>query len=203
MNEKVNSNKIKTALMHNFIFVRGYIGGTEISVPFGIADCLFIKKKNPTDIIEIEIKISKADILNEFKCKHNKHFMMDKEQEGRQGIYNTSPNKYYFCVPEELVDFTKEILTKYEKTKYGIISYKEVWRTIKSKKVRELLLEESIQIVKSALNIRPKEKIDKEVIEEYKRRIELRNVYFVNTLMRQVYFNLDKASRKIYKSLEE
>jgi len=200
MNERINSNKIKCALMHNFVFSRGYIGSTEIYSGFGIADTIFIKKKNPKDVVEIEIKISKADLIGEFKHKQNKHTMIEKEQ---CSYHAWQANKYYFCVPLELVEFTKELLTKYNKSKYGIIAYQEIWRPIKSKKVERLELEESVQIVKSALNLRPKEIIPKEVFDTYKQSIELRNNYLVNTLMRQVYFSLDKASMKIYRPMEK
>ena len=110
-----NSYQIKTALLKYFRFQRSMIVGTEINCGVsGIADVLAIND-NQSLSYEVEIKTSIADLRKDFKDKNFKHSSLNHDKR-----YN--PNYFYFCVPEELYEKSKEIIYSNNK-QYGIIIY--------------------------------------------------------------------------------
>lgn len=121
----MNSTKIKYALLQYFAFKRGYYCCTEFNYSGNISDVFCLDKKGK-EIIDIEVKISKQDFLNDFKKKEMKHKMFEKNfKEKYQHRYY--PNKFYFCVPKELTEYVKTYLTENNKTWYGIIEIDEVY----------------------------------------------------------------------------
>lgn len=122
------TNKIKTSLLNNYTFIKGELCCTELWDGFGIADFISVKKNIVT---EIEIKISVSDLYNELKktkeqwglnnnnngsCKHiTKHTIITNP------VY-PFPNKYYFCVPTEILPKTLEFAKKLNR-KYGVIEF--------------------------------------------------------------------------------
>jgi hypothetical protein len=109
------TNKIRTALLHYFIFKRCQkLTCTELSTYYSIADIISLSR---TYITEVEVKISLGDLKNELKKK--KHLIM------KEFYRITSlPNKYYFCFPFELLETFLPIIDIMN-DKYGILLYKE------------------------------------------------------------------------------
>lgn len=120
------SDKIKLELMKYFRFERDY----KLVCTEGIhlAD---VNAYNGTSLIEIEVKISKADFKKEFQT--------EKKESNRWKIYKHSnyaepkkhlaagyviPNRFYFCVPAKLAQWAADFL-KEKKSKYGLLSYDE------------------------------------------------------------------------------
>lgn len=113
--DKITAKHIKGALLHYFRFKRGWVPATEVTYGLSIADVMVY---NAVEIIEIEVKISKGDLLKEAvdenkKFKHGFSFST--------GHYK-KPNKFFFCVPTELVDITIEI-AKEINNNYGVLEY--------------------------------------------------------------------------------
>lgn len=73
---------------------------------------------SPESAIEIEVKVSKADLKNEFKSKSAKHYVYAHAKEETRHC----PNTFYFLVPSEMADFAKE-LVEAEGSKAGVLSY--------------------------------------------------------------------------------
>lgn len=59
---------------------------------------------------EVEIKISKADFKADFK-KKKKHIALKYKQYSH--TLDLTPNYFYYCVPEELVDSVKDLVPEY------------------------------------------------------------------------------------------
>lgn len=146
------TNNIKTSLLHYYGFGRGMYCCTELSYSLGDADIFVIPKfqndKPKTDeLIEVEVKISKSDLMNEFKedkyTKNNKYQTF----ESKNFIW-AMPNKFYICVPEDLVDFCKHQLDSHNRDYVGILMYRPHWS--KDSKGRWLNLEKSISVVRRA-----------------------------------------------------
>jgi len=118
------SDKIKTALMEYF----RYKNGMELVCSEGINNA-DINALNNEVLIEVEIKISKEDFKKEFKSSSKIFFLGCKERkhknyaEPEKCIRYIVPNKFYFCVPEELCDWAIEYL-KDKNPKYGLMLYK-------------------------------------------------------------------------------
>lgn len=149
----IDSTKIKYALLQHFGFKKGYYVCTELSYAAGIADVFCINKHiEKNDIIDIEIKISKADFLNDFKHKEFKHAMF-KNMIERNVYINNYPNRFYFCVPDYLTEFVEMYLKENKLDYYGLIEYKEVFTNIhnKDKELVSILDEDSLlRVVKPA-----------------------------------------------------
>lgn len=158
----MNSNDIKKALMRYFKKERNYLCATEvISTSRSVADVL---ADTGNRIIEVEVKISKSDLLKEFdefsdKRKTKWNLKYAKHQSLKEGIhYNTMKedyekrlwgyinfglvNQFYFCVPLELLEFTID-LVKEKNNKYGVMLYNtnDSERTIIVKKKAKIITE--------------------------------------------------------------
>lgn len=105
MGETLRTRRAKARLLKHYRFDKGYLVGQEVEQ----MDILAINKTE-TEMIEIEIKITKADLQNELHKR--KHLL-------RNPYY--TPNKYYFCVPHELKEATIEVINKLGHPEYGII----------------------------------------------------------------------------------
>jgi predicted RNase H-related nuclease YkuK (DUF458 family) len=144
------TNKIKAALLDFYIFQRSStIACTELWDGFSIADFIAIVNDK---IIEVEIKISVSDLKNELKKGREKYDwtiendsyvktnnkLITKHSIIESNIYYT-PNKFYFCVPEYMLQETIEFVNKLN-TKYGVIVFND-----KAK------IKDSLKIVKKAI----------------------------------------------------
>lgn len=89
---------------------------TELRTGLWIADVFGLGPRlpNPYNAIEIEVKISMADLRNDFKNKAQKHLMY------LDSVQNV-PNYMYFMVPPELVEQAQAFLAT-KNPKYGIIT---------------------------------------------------------------------------------
>ena len=114
--DKITSRHIKLALLEYFRYRRQFIVSTEVFTAGGIGD---IVAHNDKTYIEVEIKISKSDLYNELRNKKHKHNFCFKEYDN--GHYRV-PNKFYFCVPIDLVDKAKSLIKKLN-PKYGLMVY--------------------------------------------------------------------------------
>jgi hypothetical protein len=67
-------------------------------------------------IVEVEVKVSRADILAEFRNKKNKYAYYD-------SIQKFTPNYFYFCVPHDLGPEASQLIAeKYPKA--GVLVYR-------------------------------------------------------------------------------
>jgi hypothetical protein len=144
------TNCIKTALLDFYIFQRGAkLACTELWDGFSVADFIVLLKDV---VIEIEIKISLADLYNDVKkgkeCynyenyeKSNRKLVTKHEviSDGRNLYY--TPNRFYFCVPTNIVKETI-IFAKTLNSKYGVIEF-----------ITDARLKHSIKVVKRANNL--------------------------------------------------
>lgn len=164
--------KMKCALLHYLRFKRQCFVATEVNYGLGIADILYIPKKDKR-IYEVECKISKSDFLNEWKKKEHKHFVLSKCSE--------AINYFYFCVTKDLEEFA---LGQIKDTPYGLLVYEEHW-VHKNKLQEKLLLEDSIVVIKNAKNLM---KEDNKYYEAMKNTICLRAMSEVATMYKeQIY----------------
>lgn len=106
---KVTALKIKHAVMCYFRFDRQWLCASECLN----SDVLAITDKG---IIEVEIKISKYDLWKG-EAKKDKH----KFPPQHWGYYS-NPNKFYICVPYDLLEEAKKWVEVTNK-KYGIIQH--------------------------------------------------------------------------------
>jgi hypothetical protein len=108
--------------MSFYRFKKGYLCCSELSYSQGIADVIAINDITG-EVIEIEIKISKSDLLNESKHKKEKH-----QKFVEAALYDETsdpiicPNKFYFAVPSYLIDDTKEYCLATNKD-YGVLEF--------------------------------------------------------------------------------
>lgn len=108
---KITSEDLKLALMQYYRFNYGYICTTEFRGADIIAD-------TGKEIIEVEVKISKEDLIEGEKAKKIKHFLYERGK-GKNRLH---PNKFLFCVPDYL---TEDALTwaKTLNSNYGVIQF--------------------------------------------------------------------------------
>lgn len=111
MIDTVTSFELKLGLLHYFRFERQWIAVDEFRGADVICD-------TGTKVIEVEIKISKNDLVNGERYKVLKHKAY---AEGKQ-YRRCHPNEYYFCVPWTLLDDAVEVVEKLNLA-YGIILF--------------------------------------------------------------------------------
>lgn len=110
MDYKITAFDLKLALLEYFRFKRQWICVDE----FRGADVVVDTGK---DVIEVEVKVSKSDLVNGERRKQWKH------QSYKRINYNRNcPNKFYFCVPQTLIDSAQKVCEKLN-PKYGIIAF--------------------------------------------------------------------------------
>lgn len=190
----MNANVLKTALLYNFGFKKNTICCTELCYQYGNADVFSIPKSfSPKlDTIEIEIKTTKNDLMNEFKIDNKKHIKYNAFSVG-ESLY--TPTKFYICVPENLVEFCKQKLLENNRDYVGIILYKP--KFLHSSKGKYISLEDSVSIIKKAkrLNILSSENY-KYFQDLMMNRLKNENVGFY----KEKTFNVNRYE-KVYESL--
>lgn len=108
INMEINSYNIRTILLNYYRFTRGYpCVGEVYTDSMEIADVLIDTKKF---MIEIEIKVDKYDLRIK-ESKKKKHKKLDKDR---------IVNKFFICVPTNLVEEAKQWIIK-TNPKYGLI----------------------------------------------------------------------------------
>lgn len=139
------TQKIKYCLLQQYGFKKGFYVCTELQYYFGIADVFCISKNyKKREFLDIEVKISKSDFLNDFKKKELKHRQF--KQLIEQSIDEAqTPMKFYFCVPHELTEFCLNYLIENKFDNYGLIEYYEIYNT---KGI--LLLDSCLKVIKKA-----------------------------------------------------
>ncbi len=112
---KISSFDLKLACMEQYRFNKGYVAVDECNSCDVIAD-------NGKEIIEVEVKISKYDLLNGEKKKTVKHSNYANADKKKRWMI---PNRYYFCVPSSLsalaIEYAKEL-----NPSYGVIQFDDV-----------------------------------------------------------------------------
>lgn len=117
---RITSHTIKTGLLAYYRFKCGAQAvSTELSTGIGIADIVVINRDS--EVIEIEVKTSKADLLKEATSKSIKHIIMERVSDPQiaipQSYVNARPHRFYFCVTEDLredaIEFTARLNPKY------------------------------------------------------------------------------------------
>lgn len=143
----MNSDEIKTKVLHYLRFHRKYpLIATEAGR----------KKKNNADvlacdfeeIVEVEVKISKADLRNDFKkIKHTRY---------KSARTHYTPNKFFFAVPNKLVE---EAIHLTQGTGYGVLEVSE-------KPLKGYTKESFIKVKKQALKLKDRycKKLEKEIL---------------------------------------
>lgn len=117
---------LKLALMEYFRFKRQWVCVDECLKADIVAD-------SGKHIIEVEVKVSKHDLLKGEERKRNKHRNYEEQWHGCK-----IPNKYYFCVPTELADIAVEYARKLN-PKYGVIVYNPLTEEVFTIKPAQLL----------------------------------------------------------------
>lgn len=107
----ITSHDLKLALMHYYRFNYGYVCAEECVK----ADILVDTGK---EIIEVEVKIGKGDLIEGEKAKALKHIAYIREQSYRRCY----PNKFLFCVPTELVN-EAVVWANRLNVNYGVIEF--------------------------------------------------------------------------------
>lgn len=111
MDYKTTSFDLKLALLQYFRFKRQWLCVDE----FHGADIIVDTGK---EIIEVEVKITKSDLINGERKKIRKHQLYQSEH----SYLLCRPNKFMFCVPEKIVGvalgWVKEI-----NERYGVIGF--------------------------------------------------------------------------------
>jgi hypothetical protein len=135
---EINAYNIRAILMYYFRFKRQFVACSEVPTDcYELSDVLVMSKKH---MIEVEIKVSKQDLIKG-EAKKKKH----KKEDSKRIV-----NKYFICVPTELVEDAKIWIDKTNK-KYGLIEIKgdvdKEWRHS---------YENHINIVKNAKLLQPK-----------------------------------------------
>jgi hypothetical protein len=126
--------------------------------------------------VEVETKISRADLLAEFRKKTTKH-----------AYYETGerwcPNFFYFLVPEELGPSTVETVTE-KMPKAGVLIYKpDMWPGLKDR----LLIGRRLIVLKSAQRLRkhkPTEKFKRQLM--LRMGSELASLHAVTNSLREI-----------------
>lgn len=111
MDYKVTAFDLKLALLQYFRFKRQWVCVDE----FQGADIIVDTGK---EIIEVEVKITRNDLINGERKKVRKHQLYKLGQSYQ--LYH--PNKFMFCVPEKLVDIALGWANELNE-KYGVIGF--------------------------------------------------------------------------------
>lgn len=110
------STKIKAALFKRFRFELNYsLCASEVNFcgKWGIEDFVAAKYSKNTELIFVEVKISKSDFLADFKKP--KHRLIPTASKCQ---------KFYYCVSENIAEFALDYL-KANYPAYGLMVYKD------------------------------------------------------------------------------
>lgn len=130
------SDILKAELMKYFRYEKGMVFVCSEGI-----NCSDINAINDKCLVEVEVKISKADFRREFEAAtlNNGNYWKEKKHQfyahPEQAFSSYKiPNKYYFCVPDEMAAWAMEYL-KDKNPKYGLLIY-DVNITGKTSKIR-------------------------------------------------------------------
>lgn len=115
MIDKVTSFELKLALLEYYRFERQWIAVDEFMGADVIVD-------TGTEIIEIEVKMVKNDLVNGERQKKLKHLNYAQGKQHRR----CHPNKFLFCVPVKLREVAEEMVAELN-PKYGVIIFDDRW----------------------------------------------------------------------------
>lgn len=124
MSMRITSKLIKTVLIHKFRFVDGFFVTSEASVTGSggaIADLLVYDYKKKS-LFEIEIKISKQDLLKDLQKP--KHKLYEKASHKNTIACIACITKFYYAVPTYLVESAKKMIQE-NNLPYGVIELHE------------------------------------------------------------------------------
>jgi hypothetical protein len=112
---KITSNLMKTSLLCYYRFKCGAQAVcTELSYSVGIADIMAITRSG--EVVEVEIKNTKADLMSEGTNKYIKHKILESGS-SNQRYLSSIPNRFYFCVPSSLestaIEYAESLNPKY------------------------------------------------------------------------------------------
>lgn len=114
----MTSKTVKAVVLAYYRYKRGYFVSTETNVSHGIADVLAVSKDQSVSI-EIEVKVSKSDLKNEWSNKATKHSRLQDET----NKYGLIPNYFFFAMPAELYsEALQESIVANGHESYGIIT---------------------------------------------------------------------------------
>lgn len=120
------SDILKVELMKYFRYEKGMVFVCSEGI-----NCSDINAINDKCLVEVEVKISKADFRREFEAAtlNNGNYWKEKKHQfyahPEQAFSSYKiPNKYYFCVPDEMAAWAMEYL-KDKNPKYGLLAYDE------------------------------------------------------------------------------
>ncbi len=134
----ISSLHLKTALLYYYRFKRGYLCSDEVySGCREKADILIDTKKA---IYEIEIKTNKSDLYKEKKKKKHK---VD---------FFRGANKFYLCVPSDLIPFTQKWIQEVN-PKYGLIEFNTQYYTERKARYNITQWDKCLRFKKQALNL--------------------------------------------------
>lgn len=121
---KMSADFMKTKVLEYFRFKRRF--------PFCCTEGIRqadVNACNESKLIEVEVKISKADLKREFNDKQNGFEKMKKHQDylnpaelkkGSCRFYSYAPNLFYLAIPDDLIKVAEEEIERVN-PKYGII----------------------------------------------------------------------------------
>ena len=114
----VTSTHLKSALLSHYRFDEHFVVATEVDYGKigGIAD---IMVDTGSLIYEVEIKISKQDLLSHELKKEKHTYMQDPFTH-----MNYLPNKFYLCVPHSMLEEASAFIYDVNPT-YGLLEYIE------------------------------------------------------------------------------
>lgn len=113
----MTSKTVKAVVLAYYRYKRGYFVSTETHVSHGIADVLAVSKDLKISV-EIEVKVSKSDLKNEWINKSTKHSRLQ-DDTNRYGLI---PNYFYFAMPSALYsEALQDSIDLNGHTSYGII----------------------------------------------------------------------------------
>ena len=134
----ISSLHLKTSLLYYYRFKRGHLCVDECySGCREKADILIDTKKS---IYEIEIKLNKADL---YKEKKKKKYKADSFR---------GANKFYLCVPTELIEFTKKWIAEVN-PKYGLIEFNTQYYIERKARYNITHWDKCLRFRKQALNL--------------------------------------------------
>ncbi|KKN77614.1 hypothetical protein LCGC14_0358890 [marine sediment metagenome] len=111
---KLTAFDLKLALMQYYRFNKQCMCVDECKGADILAD-------TGSEFIEVEVKITKSDLMREKKKKRNKHHRFKTADRGSWNQWYL-PNRFLFCVPEKLSKFALDYVSELN-SNYGVIIF--------------------------------------------------------------------------------
>ena len=173
---ELTAETIKSLLLFYYRFEKKAVGIDECTYwnKTFIADLLIT---NFQYITEVEVKLTKSDLLRDFIDKANKHDAFKKQ-------VSHLPNYFYFCVPNYLVDETLKQIELHNNS-YGLIEY---WNADLPEDVNPMNIGYFFKVIKEPILI----------TEEYSRSLEMTIIRKISSEMCNHKIKLLKKIHKIF-----